>query len=37
MDGPVDESPNRGLPRLHVRIIAVPKNIHLLERPCGED
>ena len=33
---PVNESPDRGLPRLHVRIIAVPQNIHLRERPFRE-
>jgi hypothetical protein len=34
--GPVNESPDRGLPGLHVRIIAVPQDIHLRERPLGE-
>jgi hypothetical protein len=33
---PVDESPYRGLPGLHIRIIAVPQNIHLRECPFGE-
>ena len=33
---PANESPDRGLPRLHVRIIAVPKDIHLRERPFRE-
>ena len=36
VSGPVDESPDRGLPGLHVRIIAVLQNIHLRECPFGE-
>jgi hypothetical protein len=35
--GPVNEGADRGLPRLHVWIIAVSQNIHICERPFGED
>jgi hypothetical protein len=34
--GPVDEGPDRRLPGLHVRIVAVCQDVHLGERPFEE-
>ncbi len=34
---PVNERPDRDLPWLHIRIVAVPQNVHPRKRPRGEE
>jgi hypothetical protein len=35
--GPVDEDPDRGVPRLDARVVAVSQHIHPGERALGEE